>query len=526
MRFVVNIVSVYPNNHYNRFSNQYNNGNYHRTAFSYKNIIQTDVFTKTNDNFELNNRKPQRNLSLNFKSRPWEMPSFEIKDSYDAITAYDFLKKGNYLDSSDDDVIADSKLIRENNMKFLDKLHSKEDKKDFINYYKDITGFPDLAKVSKKIEREFIVGIKKSSIGLEGGECIAAGYDETCSVGKRLAFPGSDLDKSFIILNGTGDCTKDAELVEKFKGNLWDNVDQRILSFNHDISFPSVYTKTQVLNNIIDIDYWSGDVPVDKLHLTKLMKDEYVNLEKASEYNIAISKKFPTDKIGSVPTKQDVKNFAYFIESYRDGKLLINTYKSDVLKDKISNYPFYEYSNVAQIQAMKKAINSGKENKSKIKQREHISEKFNNWDTDKQYNFVKALIQYSCEDNNQFDEYFKNDRNVKEAYKPLLNILTRGDRNIYNRVEFTPQDGYLNMKYAEDKDVNLYNGYLYNVLWIDSNDCDAIYQTIRNMDKIRKSEDFKYINKIQCVTPNTHVDGLYPTSHRTVDGKTIWERGV
>ena len=297
--------------------------------------------------------------SVSFKARPWSMPDISINNSYDAIVAYNFLKVGNYLDSSDDDVSFENKDIRTKNLKFLDSISTTKDKKDFIEYYKEITGFPDLEKVSSNIEREFILGIKKSSIGIEGAECIAAGYDGTCSVGKKRAFPGSDLDKSFIILKGSYDnnSDKDNEIVNKFKSNLWNNIDQRILSFNHDISFPSIYTANQVLNTIKQIDDKTQNLNINEKQLNKLMDEEYVNLEAASKYNLDISKNFFIDKYNDDLSKEEVKNFGYFIEPVRDGKFLIRTNDFDNLEQTLQKYDFYRYSNVAQTKAMKKAVN-------------------------------------------------------------------------------------------------------------------------------------------------------------------------
>lgn len=465
---------------------------------------------------------------INFTAIPWYIPYLEINDAYDAIALYDYFKVGNYLDSSDDDVSYDSKVIRKNNLAFLDALKSAKDKKQFIENYKNITGFPNLKKVSENIEREFIVGIKKSSIGLEGGECIAAGYDDSCSVGKRRAFPGSDLDKAFVVIKGSSpfDKEKDKLIVQEFKNRLWNNVDQRILSFNHDISFPSIYTSNQIINLVGIIDYKIRELPINKEYLEDLINNEYLNLEKASAFNIAVNQKFPVNKQSNEITKEDVKNFGYFIESLRDGKYLITSFNADILREQIEDSKFFKYSNLAQIRAVKNAVLSGRENKNKIKLRENMASKFESWNIDKQYDFIKSMIKYSCEDQDDFKEYFTNDRNVKEAYKPLLNIVTRGDRNIYYRVEFSKERDKLTMTYAKDRSVDLYKGYSDNILWIDGNDTEAIKQVFRNINKIRQCELFNNIYFIQCPKPNGYIDGFYPINFKTNDGTIIYERSL
>lgn len=486
------------------------------------------VYSKSTNFKDLLQNKKKKNI--NFRARPWDLPYIPVYGSNEAINLYNYFKLGNYLDSSDDDVTSENKKIRTSNLGFLDAIYTQKDKKDFIEYYKLITGFPNLEKVSINIEKEFINAIYKSANGLQGGECIAAGYDETCSVGKRLAFPGSDLDKSFIVLKGDSsrDEEKDKKIVDQFKGRMWKNVDQRILSFNHDISFPNVYTENQIRKIFKIIDDKTQNIYFDKLTLEKIMDKEIWDLEKASQFNIKIAQNFPTDD-GSKKqglTKTDVKDFGYFVESLRDGKYLIYTLDFEFLKNDIQKSQFYQYSNTAQIKAIKKTLNDGTQDKTKIKLRKDITKQFNNWSIDEQYNFIKTLIKYSCEDNTEYMKYFKNDRDIREAYKPLLNLLTWGDKKIYNRPEFIKTPSSLQMKYADDATVSLYRGYAENVLWIDSNDSTAIKQVCRNIGKIKECELFKKIDRIQCKAPYEYIYGFYPIQFKTGNNETIYERMI
>lgn len=480
---------------------------------------------KSNTNFC---RKNQCSLSnISFNGKPWALPKIKKIDFYSAVALYSYLRIGQYLDSSDDDIDLSNKIIRENNLSFLDNLTTQEDKKKFIDYYSDLTGFPDLKCVSEKIEREFIVGITKSCAEVYGAECIVAGYDETCSVGKRKAFPGSDLDKSFVVLKSPNmDLNEDEYIVNNFKSKLWENIDQRILSFNHDISFPSVYTDNQLYNLLNKIQNKTSYMQIDEEKLNKLMNEEFVNLERAAEYNIAVSKYFPVEAAYGELSKEDVKNLGYVTEAIREGRWVISSPTGDYMKRKLENYEFYNYSNVAQMRAMTKAVNEGRENKTKILLRNNFEQKFNSWDVDKQLKFIKTLIQYSCEDNSSFSEYFTNDRNVKDAYKPLLNMLTQGDSQVYNRPEFTPIENGLNLKYAEDASVNLYQGYNNSVLWIDSSQQMAIKQACRMINKIRQLDLFKNVSKVQCPKPDVNITNFYPIGFYTKDGTIIYERMI
>ena len=471
-------------------------------------------------------KRKHQPVNISFEAKPFKLPRVNVKNVYDAMVIYGLLSYGSFLDSSDDDVSPENKLIRDENLSFLDKLQTKEDKQQFISHYSELTGFPDLEKVSQRIEKEFILAVKKSAIGIEGAECIAAGYDETCSVGKRRAFPGSDLDKAFIVLEGTGDLEKDKEVVEKFKASLWNNVDQRILSFNHDISFPSIYTTHQILDKMFKIEKKISGLEIDKESLEKVMLEEFKNLEKAAQYNIKVSEKFdivPKDKTNDL-SKEEVKNFGYFLESLRDGKPLIQTQKGDDLKTFLGLFQYYNYSNMAQMKSMKNAVNDNRENKTKIILRENFDKTFESWDVNKQFDFVKTLIKYTCEDNDMFKEYFTNDRDAKIAYKPLLNILTKGDRNIYNRLEFTPIENGLRMKYAEDKTVDLYQGYANNVMWIESSDSVAINQVLYSIEKLKQSDLFSNVDRIQTLKPDENIEGFYKIQYKTEDNQTIYER--
>lgn len=477
-------------------------------------------------NYNQQSKKRQNSNNLTFEGRPHSLPKIKIRNVYDAMVAYGLLSYGGFLDSSDDDVSPENKLIRNENLSFLDEIKTSKDKKAFISHYSELTGFPNLEKVSEKIEKEFILAVKKSEIGIEGAECIAAGYDETCSVGKRRAFPGSDLDKAFIVLVGTGNLEKDKEVVQKFKANLWNNVDQRVLSFNHDISFPSIYTVHQIIENLLKIEKKTSDIDIDKEALNKVMQEEFKNLEKAAQYNIKVSENFeivPKDKINDL-SKEEVKNFGYFLESLRDGKPLIQSEMGEDLKKLLELFQFYNFSNMAQMKSMKNAVNEDRENKTKIILRENFDKKFESWDVNKQFNFVKTLIKYTCEDNDMFKEYFTNDRDSKKAYKPLLNILTKGDRDIYNRLEFSPIENGLRMKYAENKTVDLYQGYANNVMWIETNDSVAIEQVLYSMEKLKQKDLFSNVDRIQTLKLDKDIDGFYEIQYKTLDNQTIYER--
>lgn len=463
----------------------------------------------------------------------YSFPSFigtpkQLQLSKNYYKNYDALRNGDYLDVHDDRFAPENKMLRQKNLSFLDNLSNSE-KKAFINYYSHITGFPNLKETSERIENEFVNSINKISLAFNDNDykCIAAGYDDTCSVGKRMAFPGSDLDKAFILLKGSGNIYYDQKIVNNFSRALWENTDQRILSYNHDVSFPTIYTIAQVKHFINSINNKTSDIYFPQNHLLDLIENEYINLDKAAEYNITIAQSFDEPKLDSNLldiNKETVKNFAFFIEPLRDGKILITTPEFKDVKKYLSKFDFYNYSNTTQIKAMKNAINTGKEQKTKILKRKALSENFKNWDTNKQFEFIKTLIKYSCEDQDSFSEYFKNDRDVKSKYKHLLSMLTKNNEKYLYNPEFLIKEDVITMKLGENSYVNLYQGFIPEVLWIDTTNAKDIEQVLLHINKLQKTSLFNKIKLVQCPCPDNLIENFYRTQYKTSDFKTIYER--
>ena len=224
------------------------------------------------DTFEKQSQKNKRQIS--FGNRPWELKpqNFGVSRTgnitgSEAIRLYTQLKSGNYLDIGDDSFdFYNCNRIREENLSFLDRLNYSSDKREFVRFYEDFTGFPNLKVVSRNIRNTFLGAVEQAQRDLyfDRYNVVLAGYDGLCSVGRGKAFPGSDLDKAYVILQGTGYPQGDIEAVDKFKGKLWEYTDQRLLSYNHDeAAFPQVYTKEQIedlkkieLTNLKSEDMW------------------------------------------------------------------------------------------------------------------------------------------------------------------------------------------------------------------------------------------------------------------------------
>lgn len=448
---------------------------------------------------------------------------------------YNQLANGSYLDIHDDAFAPQNRYIRNHNLSFLDNIIFTKDKQNFIEHYQKITGFPDLKKVSINIENEFIRSLNTVANGFNDYKygVVAAGYDGTCSVGKRMALPGSDLDKAFVILCGDYlNCWgegKDEEIVANFKNRLWHATDQRILSYNHDTSFPTIMTINQIKDYIERLNTVTKHVIFDPEKMQKNVTEEYLDLMKAAEFNIEIAEQIPKRKYDDAQhalNKENVKNFAYFIESVRDGKKVISTYTFEELLKQIKDSDFFRYSNVAQMQAMKNAVDSGREQKSKIILRQSLPKDFKSWSVSKQFEFVKTLIRYSCEDEDMFIQYFHNDRDIKEKYKPLLGMLCYGDKDKRLNPKFDIDTNHIDIYLKENEKTRLFQGFHPGILWIESIEKSVIEDVLLHTDKLRKTELFKYISKVQAPIPflSDIPDNFGLIRYFTKNGRQIIER--
>ena len=94
--------------------------------------------------------------SLNKVKSPFQV-SQPSTSNQTLVKNFDKLQDGRYL-SSDLSTIA-----RKTHLSFLDKAYSPAEKKAFVDYYKKITGFPNLELVSENIKKEFVRAVNATS---------------------------------------------------------------------------------------------------------------------------------------------------------------------------------------------------------------------------------------------------------------------------------------------------------------------------------------------------------------------------
>ncbi len=383
----------------------------------------------------------------------------------DAIKVYEHFKLGNYLDIGEDLYhYEDASLIRSHNLSFLDRVEAPEEKKKFIDYYCELTGFPNLYEVSENIKIQFVKAVQEASEVLNSemvrtgrsGDCynvVQAGYDGICSVGRHKALPGSDLDKAYVIIKGDGNAgAKDLNYVKNFKWKLWDYTDQRILSYNHDAAaFPQVYTEGQ-FNALLES---ADNMCLDELQIRRTLynKEDYLShtymcmvlpihrkdrrtkfmmyREKLNKYDedyvqansfyIDLCKKFPAYSGNDFknPNRTMIKNIGFVIEAMRDGVYFTKFGKMNywILQDSIT----FNLVNLSQLRALK----NHNDRKPKRLARMSLQEEFPKWDIDKQYRFIKTLIESSCANNREFTEEFAEyfSRGGKDLFEPLIEAL-------------------------------------------------------------------------------------------------------
>lgn len=402
---------------------------------SFKKSADTAFFTST----KLTTKKAAKSAIPSFTGITQSLPKITVNTVSDMINQWQRLKSAVFYEALDDKIYPYNKVTRAENFSFLNNVPSKI-KQEFVEYFKEFTDFPNFKKVAENIEDEYLKRITEAarSISTEVN-VIAAGYDPTCSVGLKRAFPGTDLDKAFVILENNSNYN-DSYVVNNFKGHLWFNTDQRILSLNNEDTFPEVYTIDQVYDTLAKLNKLNFAITEKPYYEDRSERFTYflnridhrtrrlTELEpiKAGLYNIEIAKRLPYLNI----SKEYAKNFAYFIESVRDGKYLVNDSDQLILtmNPSMIESSFVNYSSVTQMGAHKTKLKSGEiKMKTKLQLRKELETEFDKMNTDDQYDLVKEIIKSVSKDNDnpKFEKYFKNDDNIKERYDKLNRELLK-----------------------------------------------------------------------------------------------------
>lgn len=373
--------------------------------------------------------------NLSFKGMAVKAPTRRIRGYADAIAQWDVLSHPKFTnvfqegENVSESLIRENKRIREGNYAFLDELTSDYDKTKFIEYFKQLTGFPRLKESSQRILEEFrrVLRVASQRVGVSSNDVLVSGYDKYCSVGLGSALPGSDLDKGYAIIRekGSGYSFFGGSHTNRFRGVIWDEIDNRIMSVNHCAAFPNIMTDRELSQSLNTYDKYAKDFVDDSnINFFRFLRMENGNPISGAKFNIWLSQRLP-----SKAEKTDAKNLAYVVEAIRDGeKLDVNYgYFPDLCRE-MNNSEFANCSNVCQGYQMEQKYNYYSDNmkKTKLRARQNAEEGFNSWSVRKQFELVKDIIRSMSGDNKnpEFNDLFYS---KPDKHRLLINDILTGE---------------------------------------------------------------------------------------------------
>ena len=282
-------------------------------------------------------------------------------------------------------------------LKLLDNL-AAEQKRQFLQDFQSLTGFPDLSKVTGNIEREIHSSIHKLA-RQEKFDVVFIGYDSNCSVGRKIPFPGSDCDGLFMIINPKAN--KEPWFPGKIRWDLKDHINQRILS-----------TPAEHLPEVLSIDFIERGLEIgenafkkcnfseaDLKRFEELLKDNTGDYVKSAEFNIRMAQQMPKDTL----TREQYYKTAMLAEIIRDGRIQENNFDKK-LYDRIMNSQLYKYSNIMKQKGLKNSL------KSKYIERKTLKDDFNQMSLEEQFQLIKDIlyVSFNRSPSGQNKKYFSN----------------------------------------------------------------------------------------------------------------------
>lgn len=294
----------------------------------------------------------------------------------------------------------------------LEKLNTltQDEKKYFIKLYEEKTGFPNLEKVTDNI-KEHIKSVLNKAAEQSGTKVVFSAYDKNCSIGRKLALPGTDIDEWGLVIDGT------QEQINKFKEVLYSSYDQNIVNIICD--HPKVYSLEELKNYLNKIDE-KTNTPEFQSKTQQFVKNinEYTGSKEKPEYitnttyNIMLADKFPEEE-SKIRIALDLSST---IETLRDGEVLINNL-SAADKALIENSSLYKYGNFLQ-QKWRNSL------KSKHAARIGLDKKYNEYNTDKKIRLIQSFI----------DASFNNKPTKESEFGSLYNNIQNTDQGILDTV--------------------------------------------------------------------------------------------
>ena len=266
--------------------------------------------------------------------------------------------------------------------KVLDELCADE-KKDFINAFCKETGFPNLNAVFQKMEGE-ITGAIHQLADENDFDVKFIGYDKNCSMGRNVAYPGSDCDALFMII----DTSKHEEswFAGAMRWQFKDLVNQRILCTPAG-GLPEVLSTDFIEEGLelADTAYKkAGFKSSDFNRFEANLKDDSKDFVKAAEFNIRLAERLPSD----TETRDKFYKTAMFVELVRYGKIVENNFDAEFV-NRIKKSPLYRYSNILRQEGFSSLP------KEKHTKRIQVAKNFYTMNTSEQFALIRDMIRFS-----------------------------------------------------------------------------------------------------------------------------------
>lgn len=292
----------------------------------------------------------------------------------------------------------------------LDNLTPLE-KRAFVQEYCNFTGFPNLDKITDNINKEITGAVKKIETYTKM-KPLFVGYERNSSVGRALAFPGSDCDGLILVFD-----SKEKQPLFNEMLMFGDNINQRLVNISG-MHYPDVFGFDYLKQVILKVDKLFANIANDEkiAQYEKNLSYDGKSFVKAAQFNIDIAKLLDNYK-----DKNEVCWAGFFVENLRSGKVILNNIpKSDL--DVIKNSALYKYSNMYRQEGLKDS-----KIKPKLESRIKLCNEFSKMNDEEKFGVCKGLLKSSLgiQDNNvvnsSFEEFDMGD--IIEMYKKISSFF-------------------------------------------------------------------------------------------------------
>ncbi|MBQ8848025.1 MAG: hypothetical protein IJ003_03690 [Candidatus Gastranaerophilales bacterium] len=264
----------------------------------------------------------------------------------------------------------------------LDNL-SYHQKEKFIQEYCLQTGFPDLKLVRQFAEHDIFKVAHKLGKNM-GFKPVFIGYDKNCSMGRGFAFPGSDCDALFIIIDDSKSSTE--YCAQKARWQLKDEINQNLVSTPAN-SLPEVLSISYIekgLKLAKDAYYKAGFSVYDLEGFENNLDNSSNDFVAAADFNIRLAELLPED----IATREQYYKTAMFVELYREGAVIESQIPFDLAKE-IKNSPLYKYSNIIRQQGLQNSL------KKKYVDRKYAIVNFDKMTVEEKFNLIRDIMRNS-----------------------------------------------------------------------------------------------------------------------------------